>query len=197
MDDSVNASWERFLNPETLKNNLILGSIYITSFEMLKDSVITKLKDFFIDGIDENGFIYSERYKTKVLTLHKNPLQASLIWLQNMEAIDSKDIKKFEKIKVFRNKLAHEMLDFIANIPEDDLFELFNDMISLLTKIGRWWIVNVEIPTNPDYDGQEINENEITPGINITLQLLFDIALGNEEEAKKYYDEFIKKKRTI
>ena len=135
--DTTTASWERFLNPETLKNNLILGSIYITSFEILKDSIITKLKDFFIDGIDENGFIYSDRYKTKVLTLHKNPLQASLIWLQDMEAIDNNDIIKFEKIKTFRNKLAHEMLDFIANIPEDDLLELFNDMISLLTKIGR------------------------------------------------------------
>ena len=197
MDNNINASWERFLNPEVLKNNLILGSIYITSFEMLKDSIITKLKDFFIDGIDENGFIYSDRYKTKVLTLHKNPLQASLIWLQDMEAIDNNDIQKFEKIKTFRNKLAHEMLDFIANLPEDDLLELFNDMINLLTKIGRWWIVNVEIPINPDYDGQNINEDEITPGINITLQLLFDIALGNEEEAKKYYDEFIKKKRNI
>ena len=197
MDNNTQASWERFLNPETLKSNLILGSIYITSFEMLKDSIITKLKDFFIDGIDENGFTYSDRYKTKVLTLHKNPLQASLIWLQDMEAIDNDDIIKFEKIKTFRNKLAHEMLDFIANIPEDDLLKLFNDMISLLTKIGRWWIVNVEIPTNPDYDGQEINENEITPGINVTLQLLFDIALGNEEKSKTYYEEFIKKKGNI
>lgn len=197
MDDNIKASWERFLNPEVLRNNLILGSIYITSFEILKDTIITKLKDFFIDGIDENGFIYNDKYKTKVLALHKNPLQASLIWLQNMDAIDNKDIQKFKKIKTFRNKLAHEMLDFIANIPEDDLLELFNDMINLLTKIGRWWIINVEIPTNPDYDGQEINEDEITPGMNITLQLLFDIALGNEEEAKKYYDKFLKKKRNI
>lgn len=197
MDDNIKASWERFLNPEILRNNLILGSIYIASFEILKDTIITKLKDFFIDGIDENGFIYNDKYKTKVLTLHKNPLQASLIWLQNMDAIDNKDIQKFKKIKTFRNKLAHEMLDFIANIPEDDLLELFNDMINLLTKIGRWWIINVEIPTNPDYDGQEINEDEITPGMNITLQLLFDIALGNEEESKKYYDEFLKKKRNI
>lgn len=193
MNDNVHISWERFLNPESLKNNLIMGSLYITSFEILKDSIINRIRDFFIDGIDDNGYIYNDQYNKEILSLHKNQLSASLIWLLNMKAIDEKDILVFDQMKFYRNKLAHEMLDFISNTQEEDLIELFHQMINLLSKIERWWIINVEIPTNSDYDSQEISEDDIIPGINITLKLLLDIALGNDEESNKYYNEYIKK----
>jgi hypothetical protein len=47
-----------------------------------------------------------------------------------------------------------------------DFAERFGDMTTLLDKIERWWIVNVEIPTNPDFDGkhEEIDESGIIPG---------------------------------
>ena len=195
MNDNIKDSWERFLNPDSLKNNLIMGSLYITSFEILKDSIIERLKDFFIEGIDDNKFIYSDRYKTKVLSLHKKPLTASLMWLQNMDTINNDDILKFKKITIFRNKLAHEMLGFLTNTQEEDLIELFHEMINLITKIEKWWIINVEIPTDSNYDNQNINENEIIPGVNLTLKLLLDVALGNDEESKLYYEEFIKRSK--
>ena len=46
-----------------------------------------------------------------------------------------------------------------------------------------WWIVNIESPANPDYDGSHIDEEEIVPGRLAGIQLLRDIALGDEEEA--------------
>jgi hypothetical protein len=33
-------SWDKFLNPETLRANLIAASIFITSYEILKGSII-------------------------------------------------------------------------------------------------------------------------------------------------------------
>ena len=69
MDENIQKSWERFLNPESLKENLVISSLYITSFEILKDSIISKIKDFFIEGIDEKGFIYSQKYNKEVLSL--------------------------------------------------------------------------------------------------------------------------------
>ena len=44
-----------------------------------------------------------------------------------------------------------------------------------------WWVVNVEIPTNPDYDGKEIDEEGIVPGAVLTLQMLIQVASGNTE----------------
>ncbi|GAI47696.1 unnamed protein product, partial [marine sediment metagenome] len=66
-----------------------------------------------------------------------------------------------------------------------------------LHKIEKWWILNVEIPTNPDLDGMEIDKEGIVPGQIMTLRLLLDIALGTEKESKFYYNEFIKREKDI
>jgi len=58
-----------------------------------------------------------------------------------------------------------------------------------------WRITNVEIPTNPDYDGQEIDEGGIIPGLVMNIQLLCDIALGDDEGSRYYYNEFRKRSR--
>lgn len=57
----------------------------------------------------------------------------------------------------------------------------FPALIALLRKVEVWWIVNVEIPTNPDYDGQEIDEADITPGALMSLEMLIDVASGKTE----------------
>ncbi len=196
MDDNIKQSWERFLNPESLRANLVTGSLYIAAFEMLKSSIIERIRDFFSTGFNESGLIIDEKYKTTVLSLNKSPLYASLVWLKNMEAINDNDIEEFENIKKCRNEIAHEFVDFLSTGPKTDPLPLFPKMIALLSKIEKWWIVNVEIPTNPDYDGNDIDENGIIPGPIMTLRLLTDIALGSEEESKYYY-KFMKEKGVI
>jgi len=197
MDDDIRLSWERFLNPEILRTNLIVASLFITAFEMLKDSIIGRIRDFFTGGFDENGWIVNDNYKTKVLSLNKSPLYASLEWLKGMNVIDDEDIEEFNKIKNCRNEIAHEIANFISKGPKIDPLPLFSKMIDLLHKIEKWWILNVEIPTNPDFDGQGIDEDGIVPGQIMTLRLLADIALGSEEESKLYYNNFIKRQKSI
>ena len=197
MENDVSLSWERFLNPEILRTNLIVASLFITAFEMLKDSIIGRIREFFTDGFNENGWIVNENYKTKVLSLNRSPLYASLEWLKGMNVIDDQDIEEFNKIKNCRNEIAHEIANFISKGPKIDPLPLFSNMIELLHKIEKWWILNVEIPTNPDFDGQEIDEEQIVPGQIMTIRLLADIALGSEEESKFYYREFIKRQKSI
>ena len=55
VDENVKASWERFLNPTCLKQNIITASVYLIAFEMLKSSIEEKIRNFFIEGFDENG----------------------------------------------------------------------------------------------------------------------------------------------
>ena len=71
-----------------------------------------------------------------------------------------------------------------------DFQECFDDMISLLNKIEVWWIINVEIPTDPDLDGRDVDESGIVPGSVMTIRLLQEIALGDEDTSRYYYDEF-------
>ena len=46
MSDNIWKSWERFLKPENLKANLIISSLFITSYEILKDSIIARIRNF-------------------------------------------------------------------------------------------------------------------------------------------------------
>lgn len=197
MDDDVRISWENFLNPEILRTKLIVASLFITAFEILKGCIIGHIRDFFTNGFNENGLIVNEKYKIEVLNRNKSQLYASLAWLKDMNVINSDDIEKFDKIKQCRNELAHEMTKFITKRPKNDPLPLFSEIIDLLHKIEKWWILNVEIPTDPDLNDREINEEGIITESMITLRLLFDIALGSEEESKFYYNEFIKRKKDI
>lgn len=197
MDNDIRISWKRFLNPEILRTNLIVASLFITAFEMLKDSIIEHIRYFFINGFNEKGWIIDNKYKTEVLSRNKSPLYTSLAWLKGMNVINDNDIETFNKIKDCRNELAHEIVNFVSKGPKNDPLPLFSKMVNLIHKIDKWWILNVEIPTNPDLGIKEIDEEGITSGKIITLRLLLDIALGTEKESKFYYNEFIKREKDM
>ena len=191
MDEKVKASWERALHPETLKTNIITASIFSMAFEMLKSSIIEKIEGFFTNGFDENGMIVSPEYKEKVLFLNRSPLYASLKWLQDMNAIDDKDLERFEHIKKCRNTLAHEMLTFASSGVDFDVAEAFDEMIGLLRKIEIWWFENLETAIDPETYPEDLDLEQVIPGPVWSLQMLIDVALGPEEEARKYYDHFV------
>lgn len=191
MDEKVKASWERALHPETLKTNIITASIFSMAFEMLKSSIIEKIEDFFINGFDENGMIISLEYKEKVLSLNRSPLYASLKWLQNMNAIDDKDLERFEHIKRCRNTLAHEMLIFASSGVDFNVNDAFNEMVGLLRKIEMWWFENLDMAIDPEAYPKDLDLDQVIPGPVWSLQMIIDVALGPEEEARKYYDHFV------
>jgi hypothetical protein len=101
------AKWERFLDPEVLRPNLILASVYIAAFEVLKNSIIERIREFYITGFDENGWIIMPEYKTDVMSKDKSLTYASLKCLEESEVIYDDDIEKFNKAKECRNLLAH------------------------------------------------------------------------------------------
>lgn len=191
MDGKIKASWERILRPETLRENIITASIFSMAFEMLKSSIIGKIEGFFVNGFDENGEIIGVEYKEKVLSLNKSPLYASLKWLQDMNAINDEDMERFEHIKQCRNILAHEMLMFASSGVDFDVAEVFDEMIGLLRKIEVWWFENFEMAIDPDAYPENLDLEQFIPGPVWSLRMLIDIALGSEEEARKYYDHFV------
>jgi hypothetical protein len=191
MDEKIRMSWERTLHPETLKTNIITASIFSMAFEMLKSSIIEKIEGFFTNGFDENGMFVSPEYKDKVLSLNRSPLYASLKWLISVNAIDDKDLERFEYIKRCRNTLAHEILTFASSGVDFNVAEVFDQMIGLLRKIEIWWFENLEMAINPEAYPDDFDLGQVTPGPVWSLQMLIDVALGPEEEARKYYDHFV------
>lgn len=190
MSPNTHKSWDELLNPEVLRPRLIAASVYIAGFEVLKGTIEDRIRDFFWIGCDESGNKIDPKYQSDVLTRNRSPIHASLDWLKEMGAIDDTDLLTFKHVKDCRNVLAHNLLSVLDSVGlPDDFEECLTEMLRLLRKIEVWWIANVEIPANPDFDGIDVDEDQIVPGPIAGMTLLLDIALGSEEQSRFYYNE--------
>lgn len=173
--------WERFLDPELVRPSLFLATMFITTFEILKDSVADRVRDFYADGWSENGPTVGAGYQQEVLSRNRSALYASLHWLHEHGAIDAADLETFETLKKTRNLLAHQLFAVVTGQAESDHSAQFPVLVALLRKVEVWWVVNVEIPINPDFADQEIDEAGIVPAAVLSLQMLIEVASGNTE----------------
>jgi hypothetical protein len=180
MSDTAD-QWERFLDPDVVRPSLFLATMFITTFEILKDAIVDDLRGFYTSGFDEHGSTVDPEYQSKVLSKNKSPLYASLQWLRENDAIDDEDLATFEQLKKTRNLLAHQLFGVVTEQVKSTHEAQFDALVTLLRKIGVWWVVSVEIPTNPDFDGKEIDEEGIVPGAVLSLQMLIQVASGNTE----------------
>jgi hypothetical protein len=179
--ETTSERWERFLDPDAVRPSLFLATMFITTFEILKNSVVDHLRNFYTNGWDESGPNISSEYQSKVISRNKSVLYASLEWLHESGAISSKDLEKYERLKKTRNLLAHQLFEAVTGQVESKHEAQFEELVELLRKVEVWWVVNLEIATNPDFDGQEIDEEGIVPGSILSLQMLIEVASGNTE----------------
>lgn len=180
------SQWEELLTPEIARSKLIGASIFITAFEVLKQSILGRPRTFFAEGFDKDGAVVGNDYQAAVLSRSKSPTYASLDWLKHLGAISDADIRTFERIKNTRNSLAHELHRVVLEGIDFKHVECFEELVSLLRKIEVWWVVNFEVPANPDFDGQEIDEEGIVPGPVLMLQMMLEVVSGNDELLKHY-----------
>jgi hypothetical protein len=174
--------WERFLDPEVVRPSLFLATMFIATFEILKNSVIDRIRDFYTNGFDQTGPIVGPDYKRTVVSRNESILRASLDWLREHDVIDHRDLETFERLKKVRDQLAHRLFDVVTGQTESDHEVQFEVLVELLRKIEVWWVVNVEISTDPEYDdGQEIDVAGIVPEAILLLQMLIQVATGNTE----------------
>ena len=178
--------WEELLDPEITRERLISASLYIAAFEILKQSICNRIHDFYCFGFEAGGDLIHPKYQAEVLSRNRSRLYASLSWLQENGVLEQSDIESFERVKAARNALAHSLQGLVLGELPPTHVQLFPALVELIRKIEIWWVMNVEIPTNPDYDGQEILEGDIVPGTLIMLQLMQEVASGNPEFLAHY-----------
>ena len=183
---SSTEQWEQLLTPAVMQEKLISVSMYITAFELLKESIIGRIRSFYMVGFDPAGYLIDEKYETDVLSRNKNPMLASLEWLSENGAIDENDRQTFERVRTTRNLLVHELPSLILGGKDFQHIERFQELSALLKKIEIWWVLNMEIPCNPDFAKEEIDAEGIVPGPVLMLQMMLEVASGNEELLKRY-----------
>jgi hypothetical protein len=182
--------WKNILDKDILKNTINMIALFITVYELLEDNIISKPKNFFtILECDEKA---KQEYQRHVLSLYdksafpeissKNKeLISSLIWFKNNGAIDDDDLKIFADSRSLRNKVTHKMLYTIAQGAEQ-IVEQFALMYSLFSKIEKWWIMEIEVPINGDFEPDKIDQDGIMSGHMIILEIILDI-LANDSNS--------------
>ena len=185
-------SWTKFLNPETLRTNLICVGIFLSSYETLKGSIVDQIRDFYTTGFDQDGPILSPTYEDKVLALDakRDAFRASIAWLKEERIIDQNDERIIYDIKKHRNELAHELPKFLSDAQQEIQLSKLTELVALVVKIDRWWILNVELATQDEIDPSTVDESEIMSGRTLFLHLLLGIATG--AHSTELYDEFVK-----
>jgi hypothetical protein len=155
--------WKKFLDPENLKRSLIEASIFITAYEILKDEIIQRIKSFLTLGREHDPEVRAE-YKKEMRDLHKSILDASCLWLEQQRAITRRDVELIAEITKHRNVIAHELPKLITLTELEVDRRLLECLNELVTKISRWWVLEVEVPTNSDFDHVDVKEEDVLTG---------------------------------
>lgn len=183
--------WEKLLNPQVLRQNLISASIFISAYELCRNFIIDHPRTFFTDFWKPEEAQLSPEYMKEVLSLARSPLEASLLWFKSMDAINECDIEKLNQARQLRNKLAHDLPKYISEPDCKIEPSAFEGLIEVTHKIGVWWILNFELPINPEFSGEEVDESGIKVGTVLMIQMMIDIAYGNEPEEGYYYKKML------
>lgn len=189
--------WKNVLDPKILKSNLEFISLYISLYEKLEDTIISRIKEFHtVIEPDEKEYndkvlkLYDPKKCPKINNQSKR-LISSLIWLLNQNAITDSDILTISNLKKERNKLTHEMFNIIVQGLPKDIHLRFLEMINVFNKIEKWWIVEIEIPTSCYFENvNDIDFENVMSGNMCVLQLILNISLNG---SNKDFEEICKK----
>ena len=187
----IHEQWKNLLDRDVLKDSIQMVALYITVFELLEHAVVSKPKDFFtIWEFDDKAH---QEYLHEVISLYdpkaipgiagkRKDINASLLWLKKVGAIDDDDIRVYADSKKLRNNMAHQMLTFIAD-GGSKVVGQFASMYALFSKIERWWILEHELPISGEYTPDEVDPSGVMSGNMMVLTIILDI-LSSDSNAR-------------
>ena len=174
-----------FLNVQKLRNTLCRISLFIATFESLSDFTTKTLKYFYCDG-GKAGCLFLKRYTTEVLHKYKKPkgntdhFYSCLCWFLSNEAITQQDFNFLIRMRIERDKLVHEMSDYVFSGIPTELGTWHQNLIKIYRKLSFWWIANIEKGVNEDIP-DDMDPNKTHNLSLVFLNLLKEVALENEE----------------
>ena len=181
---------DNILNKNLVRRNLILSSLLLSSFETLKSVIEDRIIGFFSLGescFDDNGnfhFKKTEHFKAEVLEKYANEIKGNdnyrlfsscCLWLRENEVILNEDLDTISLIRRQRNLIAHEMVRILFEDHTELNVCLIGATISLVEKIELWWVLNVEVPSNEEYDGVEVKPEYVETGMKTLLEYLASV----------------------
>lgn len=204
----------KLFTPEILRTNLLLSSLYLTSFEILKVAIIEGVKDFFIyqtpiTNDEEKELLKSvdpklvERFRAsyenevndyekeigiRIDDRDKLGLIPSCKWLQRQDALSEEEVDEIKLIRDHRNEIAHELPGLLIGEGFDIQLEHFQRIRTLLRKIDVFWARNdvmFDANTLDEVDIQDVSDDEIVSIRGAMLSLITDTVVEYLNEIMK------------
>lgn len=159
---------EAKLQPARIRSTLAFAGLFQLTHEALKRAVLDGVKGFYgyidVDGgvwVPEQG---KDEYRRNVLALdaEHRPFPASLMWLQEADAITADEAARLGDIYNHRHELTHKLVRYIVDPYHEPDFELFIDALKILRKISRLW-VEVDAGVGTFNDFEDLDLDDVTP----------------------------------
>jgi len=186
---------DEFLKPEFLRQKLIQASVFIAVYENFKSSIVDNVKYFYCIGFEDGKELirgYEENVLSRVKSKNNRQIKATLLWYKEHGAISNQDIEKFKTMTDLRNVLSHELLGKLVEGLPENILDVYFDMIALFEKITKWWIMEIEVPTSPDFTPEQYDEIAWEGVTSVALEfikMMTDIAFtGNEAYLEQLKD---------
>jgi len=181
----------------TLRASLERVSLYLTTYETLKSAIIERVKGFFSDGwtITEDGELdaqLSAEYKNRVITLQsRDELTACCLFLRDISCLSDDQIETIKRLRSHRNSVAHEIVSYITRPDRHVDPQFIADAYRLVKHIDLWWIREFELPLNPDWTPEMIDEvrwDEVTGGYSFLLEMILPLFDGDTSELDRIHE---------
>jgi len=131
-----------------------------------------------------------------VLAFDKRESNACALWFKNNGALGTDDLILLKEIIDHRNEIAHELPALVTTDGRDISLPLLRSIYFLTSKVDNWWIRNVEVPTNPDFDGAYPTEEDLKEAVSmrmVVMSLLIQVAEGDDSGLQSIHREMMTK----
>ncbi|WGJ15602.1 hypothetical protein QEV83_04855 [Methylocapsa sp. D3K7] len=104
------------MKPENVRHHLTHVGLILLAFELVKELVIVRVKNFFADIVFGDGLPF-KTYEDDVLARHKDVFEASLLYLRDhFEAISADEMDAIQGLRQYRNRVSHELPQLIVDM---------------------------------------------------------------------------------
>ena len=197
MKDDILQGFKHICDITTLQENLTAIALFIGLYENMIDLLKERVESFLSDGaaFDSEGNIrykhtdtYRKAIKQRIVDEkgNKNELKAVMLWFVDVGAISMQEYEQFLKFKDFRNSYAHNMTQHLWDGLSQTDVELLISLYNFYTKIDKWWINEIEIPTSCYETARKQEIENVESGSHMIFAMIFQTLYG--DKSNEYLD---------
>jgi len=174
-DEDTKARLLKKISPEATTLALVRAGAFLTGYELVKNAIISSLESFFTSGADAYDGRRSAEYERVVLTLGRNPFEASVRWLVREEVLSEDQASSLDDIYAHRHQLAHELARFLVDPERDVNIAHLRQLQEIMRALDNFW-GRIDAETSGDYDAADLEDSEMHSGSGLLFDYLLDLA---------------------